>query len=139
MKASKDSLGTRMKENYENRTRYLLPRRTNIIIRIDGKAFHSYTKGLDRPIDQGLTDDMNETTKYLCENIQGAKFGYVQSDEISILITDYEDITTDGWFDNNLQKMCSISASMATAKFNELRLKRNLKIMEDLRRPDEFF
>ena len=139
MKASKDSLGTRMKENYENRTRYLLPRRTNIIIRIDGKAFHSYTKGLDRPIDQGLTDDMNETTKYLCENIQGAKFGYVQSDEISILITDYEDITTDGWFDNNLQKMCSISASMATAKFNELRLKRNLKIMEDLRRPDELF
>lgn len=123
-----DSLGDRMKENYENRTRFLLPRRSNVLIRIDGKAFHSYTKGLDRPVDEGLTDDMNLTTKYLCENIQGAKFGYVQSDEISIWVTDYDDIQTDAWFDYNLQKMCSISASMATSKFNQLRMARANKI-----------
>jgi tRNA(His) 5'-end guanylyltransferase len=120
----KDQLGDRMKDFYEDRTRYKLARRTNTIIRIDGKAFHTYTRGLNRPFDQGLMEDMNETTAYLCQNIQGAKFGYVQSDEISILITDYDDITTHAWFDGNLQKMASIAASLATAKFNQLRMAR---------------
>ena len=121
----KDPLGDRMKDFYEDRTRYKLARRTNTIIRIDGKAFHTYTKGLQRPFDQGLMEDMNKTTEYLCQNIQGAKFGYVQSDEISILITDYDDITTHAWFDGNLQKMASIAASLATAKFNQLRMARS--------------
>lgn len=120
----KDALGDRMKDFYEDRTRYKLARRTNTIIRIDGKAFHTYTKGLQRPFDQGLMDDMNKTTEYLCQNIQGTKFGYVQSDEISILITDYDDITTHAWFDGNLQKMVSVAASLATAKFNQLRMAR---------------
>ena len=120
----KDQLGDRMKDFYEDRTRYKLARRTNTIIRIDGKAFHTYTKGLQRPFDRGLMEDMNKTTEYLCQNIQGAKFGYVQSDEISILITDYDDITTHAWFDGNLQKMASIAASLATAKFNQLRMAR---------------
>ena len=120
----KDSLGDRMKDFYEDRTRTKLARRTNTIIRIDGKAFHTYTKGLQRPFDEGLMEDMNKTTEYLCQNIQGAKFGYVQSDEISILITDYDDLSTHAWFDNNLQKMASIAASLATAKFNQLRMAR---------------
>ena len=120
----KDELGDRMKDFYEDRTRYKLARRTNTIIRIDGKAFHTYTKGLKRPFDAGLMEDMNKTTEYLCQNIQGAKFGYVQSDEISILITDYDDISTHAWFDGNLQKMASIAASLATAKFNQLRMAR---------------
>jgi tRNA(His) 5'-end guanylyltransferase len=122
----KDPLGDRMKDFYEDRTRYKLARRTNTIIRIDGKAFHTYTKGLQRPFDQGLMEDMNKTTEYLCQNIQGAKFGYVQSDEISILITDYDDIDTHAWFDANLQKMASIAASLATAEFNRLRLIRKM-------------
>lgn len=121
---TKDSLGDRMKSYYEDRYRINLPRRTNILLRIDGKAFHSYTKGLKRPFDTGLSDDMDATTKFLCENIQGAKLGYVQSDEISILVTDYDTLDTSPWFDNNLQKMCSISSSLATAKFNQLRMKR---------------
>jgi len=120
----KDALGDRMKDFYEDRTRHKLARRTNTIIRIDGKAFHTYAKGLNRPFDAGLMEDMNKTTEYLCQNIQGAKFGYVQSDEISILITDYDDISTHAWFDGNLQKMASIAASMATAKFNQLRVLR---------------
>jgi len=120
----KDQLGDRMKDFYEDRTRYKLARRTNTIIRIDGKAFHTYTKGLERPFDLGLIEDMNKTTEFLCQNIQGAKFGYVQSDEISILITDYDDISTHSWFDGNLQKMASIAASLATAKFNQLRMTR---------------
>jgi len=123
----KDPLGDRMKDFYEDRTRYKLARRTNTIIRIDGKAFHTYTKGLQRPFDQGLMEDMNKTAEYLCQNIQGAKFGYVQSDEISILVTDYDDIGTHAWFDGNLQKMTSIAASLATAKFNQLRIMRHME------------
>ncbi len=122
MKNTKEPLGDRMKNFYEDRYRISLPRRTNVIIRIDGKAFHSYTKGLKRPFDEGLQEDMDATTKYLCENIQGAKMGYVQSDEISILLHDYNDLSTDAWFDNNLQKMCSIASSLATAQFNKLRM-----------------
>lgn len=116
-----DELGTRMKEDFENRTRIFLPRRSYTLIRVDGKAFHTYTKGLKRPFDDELMDDMDSTAQYLCENISGARFAFVQSDEITILITDFENEGTQAWFDNNLQKMCSISASMATAKFNELR------------------
>jgi tRNA(His) 5'-end guanylyltransferase len=122
-----DSLGDRMKDFYENRTRHSLARRSYTIIRVDGKAFHTYTRGLDRPFDAGLIEDMNETTKYLCKNIQGAKFGYVQSDEISILVTDFDDLQTDMWFDGNIQKMVSVASSMATAKFNQLRLSRKIK------------
>ena len=117
----KDSLGDRMKDFYENRTRNFLPRRTYTIIRVDGKAFHSYTRGLVRPFDEKLVNDMDETACYMCKNIQGAKFAFVQSDEISILLTDFEGLTTDAWFDGNIQKIASISASLATAKFNELR------------------
>lgn len=135
----KDTLGDRMKNFYEDRFRYYLPRRAYTIIRVDGKAFHSYTKGLSRPFDFGLISDMDQTAAYLCKNIMGAKFAYVQSDEISVLLTDFDDLSTQAWFDNNLQKMASVASSMATVKFNELRLKRNLKIMEDIRRPDEPF
>ena len=121
----KDTLGDRMKDFYESRSKYKLSRRTNVMIRVDGKAFHTYTKGLKRPHDEGLAEDMDLTTKYLCENIQGAKMGYVQSDEISIWLTDYETIKTDAWFDFEIDKMCSIAASLATAKFNQLRMKRS--------------
>lgn len=121
----KDQLGDRMKSFYEDRTRFKLTRRTNTIIRVDGKAFHQYTKGLNRPFDSGLMEDMNKTAEFLCQNIQGAKFAYVQSDEISILVTDYDEISTHAWFDANLQKMASIAASLATARFNQLRMSRS--------------
>lgn len=120
----KDTLGDRMKMNYEDRTRISLPRRSYTIIRIDGKAFHTYTRGMQKPFDDGLIEDMDLTAAYLCKNIMGSKFAFVQSDEISILVTDFEDINTQSWFDNNLQKMCSVSASMATSKFNELKMQR---------------
>lgn len=120
-----DSLGDRMKR-YEDTSRFFLLRRMYTIIRIDGKAFHTYTKGLKRPFDDDLIFDMDETTKFLCQNIQGVKLGYVQSDEISLILTDFDEITTSAWFDNNIQKMSSVSASMATAKFNQLRTNRNI-------------
>ena len=128
----KDTLGDRIKSHYEDRFRISLPRRTNVIIRVDGKAFHTFTKGLKRPYDEGLSEDMDATMKYLCENIQGAKMGYVQSDEISIWLTDYDDIKTDAWFDYNIQKMCSIATALATAKFNQLRMQRRCWDGDDL-------
>jgi len=123
-------LGKRIKENYEFRARHYLPRRTHTIIRLDGKAFHSYVKGLDKPFDEGLIEDMQLTTAYLCENIQGCKFGYTQSDEISLLLTDFDKLETSAWFDGNIQKITSISASMAAAKFNQLRMLRKTSVVE---------
>lgn len=122
----KSALGERMKNYYENRTKHFLTRRTPTVIRLDGKAFHTYTKGLNRPFDEGLIEDMQETTKFLCENIQGCKIGYTQSDEITLVLTDYDSLNTSAWFDYNVQKMTSISASIATAKFNQLRILRDM-------------
>lgn len=114
-----EKFGDRMKE-YENAYRIKLPRRMPVLLRIDGKAFHTYTRGCDKPFDLVLNNAMWETAKYLCQNIMGAKLAYHQSDEISILITNDDKLTTDAWFDNNLQKICSIASSLATAKFNEI-------------------
>ena len=119
MSNKKDSLGDRMKENYENRAKTYLTRRMPVIIRLDGKAFHTFTKGLKKPYDEIFHNAMNATMKYLCENIQGCKLGYTQSDEITLLLTDYDTLETDAWFDNNVQKICSVSASMATLAFNQ--------------------
>lgn len=122
-----DELGNRMKENYENRTRYLLPRRTYTILRLDGKAFHTYTKGLKRPFDSGLIADMDAAIVSMLPQLQGVVFAYTQSDEISILLTDFEKETTSAWFDGNLQKMCSVAASIITAEFNRCRYERWLQ------------
>ena len=119
MSNKKDSLGDRMKENYENRAKTYLVRRMPVIIRLDGKAFHTFTKGLKKPYDEIFHNTMNATMKYLCENIQGCKLGYTQSDEITLLLTDYDTLTTAAWFDYNVQKICSVSASMATMAFNK--------------------
>lgn len=114
-----DELGNRMKSNYENRSKTYLTRRVPVIIRLDGKAFHTFTKNFKKPYDEIFHDAMNATMKYLCENIQGCKIGYTQSDEITLLLTDYETIATDAWFGYNVQKVCSVSASMATLAFNQ--------------------
>ena len=123
MAKNKDSLGDRQK-SYENCYRFMIPHKMYVVVRLDGRGFHSFTKGLDRPFDQGLMDDMDATTKYLCESIPNCKVGYVQSDEISLVLCDDASNETQPWFDNNLQKICSVSASMCTAKFNQLRLLR---------------
>ena len=114
-----DDLGKRMKEYYEHVYRFGLTRRTPVAIRIDGKAFHTFTRGFQKPFDDVLVKSMQETMKYLCENIQGCKLGYTQSDEITLILTDYDTLTTDAWFGYELQKMCSIAASMATMAFNK--------------------
>jgi len=120
----KDSLGDRIKDHYEGRTRFLLPRRTYTIIRVDGKAFHTYTRGCDRPYDVPLMEDMDRTAVALCQQIAGAQLAFVQSDEISILLTDFASSGTEAWFDGSLQKLVSLSASIATAHFNSFRAER---------------
>lgn len=113
-----DDLGKRMKEHYEDRTRMKLPRRTYTVIRVDGKAFHTFTRGYQRPFDPTLMSMMDKTAVALCKGIQGAVLGYVQSDEISVVLTDFATPQTEAWFDGNVQKMTSISAAIATAAFN---------------------
>mgnify|MGYP005810594683 CR=1 FL=1 len=114
-----DELGCRMKEYYERISKTKLMRRTSVIIRIDGKAFHSFAKGFKRPFDDVLIESMQQTMKYLCENIQGCVLGYHQSDEITLFLIDYQRFTSDAWFDYEIQKMCSIVASMAAMTFNK--------------------
>lgn len=114
-----DSLGNRMKQFYENVPKTRLMRRMPVAIRIDGKAFHTFTRGFQKPFDGVLGNAMVRTMEYLCKNIQGCVFGYTQSDEITLLLIDYQTLDTCAWFDYEVQKMCSIAASMATMAFNK--------------------
>lgn len=114
-----DELGKRMKEFYEQVPKTRLVRRTPVAIRIDGKAFHTFTRGFARPFDEILIKSMQNTMKYLCENIQGCVLGYHQSDEITLILVDYKKLTSSAWFDYEVQKMTSIAASMATMAFNK--------------------
>jgi len=114
------TLGDDIKNFYENRYRLFLPRHTPVLMRLDGKAFHTLTKNCARPFDSFLSDCMDSTAIRLCKEIMGAKCAYVQSDEITILITDYAKQGTEAWFDYNLAKMCSISSSVASVEFTNL-------------------
>ena len=121
MSSDKSSIGDRMKR-YEEIFRYYLMPRGYVCIRCDGRSFHNYCKHLKRPFDREFMDDMDAVAVYLCENIQGAKIGFVQSDEISIITSNFDDINTQMFFDGNIQKISSVVASMATARFNQYRL-----------------
>lgn len=112
-------LANRMKDFYENPAKTQLLRRMPVAIRLDGKAFHTFTRGFQKPFDPVLMDAMQRTMKYLCENIQGCVFGYTQSDEITLILIDYQNLTSEAWFNYEVQKMTSISASMATMVFNK--------------------
>ena len=112
----KDSLGDRMKA-YEAVPKNFLMRRTPVIIRLDGKAFHTFTRGFDKPFDEVIEYAMKSTMVQLCANIQGCVLGYTQSDEITLVLCDYQKVDTDAWFEYNVEKMCSVAASMATLYF----------------------
>ncbi len=119
----KGGLGDRMKI-YEDVTRIHLMPRSYVFCRCDGRAFHSYLRGCQKPFDVGVIEDMDATAIYLCENVQNVKLGYVQSDEITLLLCDFDTYDTSQFFDGNIQKISSVVASMATAKFNQLRVQR---------------
>lgn len=116
-KYDKDPLGSRMKANYEDRDRHYLTRRMPVILRIDGKAFHTYCAPLKDRFHAGFIEVMNLTAIALCEHVQGVQFAYIQSDEISILLHDYKTLQTEAWFDYNQSKVESVSAAIAAATF----------------------
>lgn len=124
------TLGERMKE-YEKVSRGYLMKRTPVVIRLDGCYFHTFTKGLNKPYDKTLMKIMQETMKVLCENIQGCVLGYTQSDEITLVLIDYQNLNTSAWYDNQIQKMCSVAASLATLAFNKCWSEEVDKIYED--------
>lgn len=115
----KDELGERMKKFYESVPKTKLMRRCPVCIRLDGCHFHTFTKNLNKPFDNILMRSMQDSMLYLCKNIQGCVFGYTQSDEITLILVDYQTLTSDAWFDYEVQKLCSVAASMATLAFNK--------------------
>lgn len=125
-----DAIGDRMKAQYEDRTRFSLPRRTYTIVRVDGKAFHSYLRGSKSPYDQEFMTVMDSVAAAMLKELMGAEFAYIQSDEISFLLTDFAKPNTEAWFDGNLQKISSVAAAMATAFFHEMRGSRGLPMFD---------
>ena len=115
----KDDLGRRMKRDYEDALRLYLPRRTYVVIRIDGRGFHKFTADLERPWSQRLAAALDQAALYLCQEMIGCRFAYGQSDEYSFLLTDFERDDAALWFDGNVQKMVSVSASLFTAAFSK--------------------
>ena len=112
------TLGERMKE-YEMVSRTRLIRRMPVIIRLDGCHFHTLTRGLDKPFDKNLMNIMQKTMLELCNKIQGCVLGYTQSDEITLVLVDYQRLESMAWYDNQVQKMCSVAASIATSAFEK--------------------
>lgn len=117
--SDKTSIGDRMK-GYERVTNHHLVPRQPVIIRLDGRAFHSLTRGMKKPFDYRFRACMGQVARYLCEQITGVRLAYLQSDEISLLVTDYRSIKTHAWFDYRLQKVCSIAAALASVRFAEV-------------------
>ena len=107
-----------MKQDYEDALRLVLPRRTYIVIRIDGRGFHTFTRNLQRPYSRPLADALDEAALALCQEMIGCRFAYGQSDEYSFLLTDFEKENAPLWFEGNLQKIVSVSASLFTAYFD---------------------
>ncbi len=130
-------LGTRMKTFYEMIPKTKLMRRIPVIIRVDGKAFHTFTRNFQKPFDDVLIESMQETMKYLCENIQGCVLGYTQSDEITLVLIDYKRLNSSAWFNYEIQKLCSIAASMATMAFNKFFFENSKRYMDKYGYPKE--
>ena len=111
------TLSDRMKGAYENRYRNYLPENFPVIIRLDGAHFHSFCRGMKKPFDPIFVKTMQQTMLKLCEIIPNVKFGYVESDEISLVMIQSER-NSQPWFDNNIQKIVSTSAALCTLWFN---------------------
>jgi len=117
-----NDLGDRMK-GYENSSKLYLTKGVPVILRIDGVAFHTFTRGFDRPFDQLIMDSMVNTTRTIAKKIQGFKCAYTQSDEVSILITDYDTIETCGWFNYSKSKIESVTAGLMSSYFQNDKFK----------------
>lgn len=118
--SDKTSLSDRMKSSYEDRGRHYLTRRIPVIVRVDGRAFHTLTRKANKPFDMNFISTMAQAATCLARDMQGFKAGFIQSDEASFLLMDDDTHTTEAWFDYNLQKVVSISAAVMSVNFNRL-------------------
>lgn len=114
-----DSLGDRIKNCYENIYRYTLPRRQPAILRLDGKAFHSLTRKCEKPFDSKLSSAIDKATQIVLKHVQNARMAYAQSDEVSMLLIDYNKFVSTQWFDGNIQKIVSVAASIMGVEFSK--------------------
>lgn len=109
-------------KRYEHSVGPVVVQRMPVIIRVDGKAFHTWTKQALTKNQDGPSEDMHQamvkTAAELCEQVQNCVLAYTQSDEISLLLRDYDTIDTQQWFGGTVQKMASIAAAIATSAFN---------------------
>ena len=122
----KYTLAERMKK-HENVSRIYLPSRTYTLARCDGQSFSNYTKGLKKPYDEDFMEAMDTAAIALCKEAMGCKLAYVQSDEISLVLTDFDEYQTEAWFDNNLQKIATISSSTVSVNFLAKRMEQGFK------------
>lgn len=113
-----DSLGGRMKR-YEAASAHTLMPRTPVMIRVDGRAFHTFTRECQRPFDRDIIRAMVIAAQYTAADMAGFRLAYVQSDEASFLIDDLSSLQSQPWFGNKLHKLVSLSASLFTAAFNK--------------------
>lgn len=132
------ALGNRMK-SYEEVSRTVLTARMPMIVRVDGRAFHTYVKrlhtpGTDTPWNPVIRDALTDVARALMAEITGAKIAYLQSDEVSVLVTDYDKHGSQPWFGKVAQKVASVAASIATVAFN-----RNIQGYIDDELPAEMF
>ena len=112
-------LGVRMKQ-YEDVNKSYLIDKLPVVLRLDGKSFHSFTRGMERPFDKILNTAMQETLKSLCEEISGCVIGYTQSDEMTLVLVDYDKAESQPWFGNVKRKIESVGAALATRNFNRI-------------------
>lgn len=121
---------------YQSLADYKLSPGTYIILHLDGRAFSSFTRGMRRPFDNDFIEAMNETLKTLCAEVSNCKFGYTQSDEMTLVLYDWnvdKEEPSDMWLHNRICKMCSISASIASVKFYEILLKKAMESVSDVK------
>lgn len=110
-------LGERMKR-YEQAAQNTLPERLPVILRFDGRNFHSFCSDLEEPFDERLIESMAEAAKAIARDVAGAQFVYQQSDELSLLVTPYTSLNFEPHFGNRVQKLVSTGASRITCAFN---------------------
>jgi tRNA(His) 5'-end guanylyltransferase len=115
--AMNDELGNRIKNYYEDPARVLLPRKTYVIVRVDGRAFHTFTAKMERPYCRSLANALDAAAVALSKEMDGFAFAYGQSDEYSFLLSDFGREDSRMWFEGAIQKIASVSASIVTAAF----------------------
>jgi len=106
-------------KRYELSSNGFLLLRGFIIIRVDGRAFHTFTRKFKKPFDNILIESMVSAGERCAKEMSGFRLGYHQSDEFTFAISDLESYESEMWFGGKIQKIASISASMFTAYFNE--------------------